>query len=396
MEQLPSSPHRNYWQNWMREIFADAVGVTLSGEAFLLALARYLAVLVPFEQISASNRYPGNTLRRALVGACLNYFDTPLSVADLIPQDDDRRFGKTAKDLLTEFREQVLPLIAEHAFVHNANWVEEHKAVAELAAKVASEETLVWRDQPFRLIPSAIALAQKSSSSLNTYKRFRELHGSVESPPAWVEGPVKWVFSEEYLPSLRPTLLGADGKFKVPPLLLLGTHQRIAFVGATNWQLLKSMEQAFEERGKEPWQEIYLFFATDELLRQVEYDGRDPRRDRDESEAEFLNMLQQGRWAKRWAIYRFHGPPVFASYWDWETRGGRIHVSPALLGTVIGQCPASDHLWHQEFPTDHYKKYVRHLEALIRSESGTKIVKSSEPPPESGRPVGGRRATGQE
>ncbi|MCL4201136.1 MAG: hypothetical protein KJ000_01485 [Pirellulaceae bacterium] len=386
VEQLPGMTHRNYWQSWMREIFADAVAVTLSGEAFLLALARYLAVLVPFEEISASNRYPGNTLRRALVGACLEYFGTPLSVADLIPVDDDPRFVSMVKELLTEFREQVLPVIARYAFDKNEHWAEERAAVADLAADVASGEPLVGRDQPFRLLPSAIALAQKSNPSLKTYSRFRELHGSVSKRPDWVEGAVKWVFSEEYLPSLRPTLLGADGKFKVPPLLLLVTHQRIAFVGATHWQLSKSMEQAFSERGEKPWAEIHLFFATDELLSQVEYDDPDPRGIRDKSEADFLQILRQGRWAKSWAIYRFNGPPVFASYWDWQARGGRIHVSPALLGTEIGRCPASDHLWHQEVSTDHYQKYVRHLEMLFRPESGTKIVAASEPPPASGRP----------
>ena len=53
-------------------------------------------------------------------------------------------------------------------------------------------------------------------------KSFQSLQDSIpeKDKPAWVEGTTTWTFKEELLPSLRPTLLGADGKFKVPPLIL--------------------------------------------------------------------------------------------------------------------------------------------------------------------------------
>lgn len=381
LEALPRGLQMNHWKGWMREILADAVGVTLSGEGFLVALTRYLDVLTPFEEISASNPYPGNTLRRALVGACLRHLSSELSVADLIPPDDDRRFTDTARGLLTEFREQVLPVIAPHTFDKNSNWLQERQTAVSLMGMVASEASPVWPSQPFRLLPSVIALTQKDDPSLKTYARFRDLHKSITNPPDWVDKPSQWVFSEEYLPSLRPTLLGADGKFKVPPLLLLGTHQKIAFVGATNWQLADKMKQAFEARGGKPWDEIHLFFATNELLQQIEYGEKNSQQYRDESEKEFREILQQGQLAKHWSIYRFSGPPVFASYWDWDARGGRIHISPALLGTVIGECPASDHIWHQASPTDQYQKYVKHLETLLNPRSGRTVVMSSESRP---------------
>ncbi len=384
IKELPKGLRLKYWQKWMREIFADAVAVTLSGEAFLLSLAQYLVTMKPFEEVSAANIYPGNTLRRALIGECLSYFQTELTVVDQIPTEEEirGRFGRTAQALLIEFREKLLPVIARHTFVKNANWPQEQAAITELVPKVERETTLKWSKQPFRLMPSLMVRAQQSNPALDTLEVFRNLHQHVAERPEWVEAPSKWVFSEEYLPSLRPTLLGADGQFKVPPLLLLATYQKIAFIGATNWQLAKMMEKAFQERGEKSWDQIHLFFATDELLKQVEYGKRDPQQERDQSEAEFIELLGQGRWAKRWAIYRFSGPPVFASYWDWDRRGGRIHISPALLGTVIGKCPSSDHIWHDKNPTDHYEKYVKHLQVLMRPGPASVVIqgKSSSAP----------------
>ena len=95
---------------------------------------------------------------------------------------------------------------------------------------------------------------------------------------------------------------------------------------------------------------------------------------RDDAREELVGQLSTKGWAQKWAIYEFNGPPVFASYWDWDERGGRIHISPALLGTVIGECPASDHLWCQETATDHYRKYVKHLNRLLNDIPGTSVT----------------------
>ena len=122
--------------------------------------------------------------------------------------------------------------------------------------------------------------------------------------------------------------------------------------------------------------DAHLFFASDSLLKQVEYGEFDSVQHRDESRAEIEQSLRTKNWAKNWTIYEFNGPPLFASYWDWDARGGRIHISAALLGTVIGECPATDQIWIQESPTEEYKKYVKHLKALMKIVPGT-IVKSS-------------------
>jgi hypothetical protein len=182
--------------------------------------------------------------------------------------------------------------------------------------------------------------------------------------PAWVQSKPVWEFRNDLLPTLRPTHLGTDGKFKVPPLTLMATHDAIAFVGATNWQLLSNLQRAFAVRNRE-WTELHIFFASRDLLKMVEYGPFDAEKHRDESKDALCEWLSTVNPAARWCIYEFDGPPVFASFWDWSERGGRIHVSPALLQTRIGECPATDHLWLEDRPSDHYEKYVQHLNRLF-------------------------------
>ncbi len=380
LDSIKDVPLLRYWTAWMREIIADAVGLVLSGEAFLIALYRYLNQLTPLVEVSTSNAYPANALRLAFIGECISRMTglPPNSPVDeLIPDAKEiRGLNRTAAQLLSEFRERVLPVIADNILNCNPAWPQEQQTVRDIAEKLVAQKTVTWPDQPFRLMPSAIAVAHKASSAdgkFDTFKHFRNLHRSVPSKrrPDWIGGETNWKFTEEYLPSLRPTLLGADGNFKVPPLLLMITHQKIAFVGATNWQLCDKLQEAFEARNEVPWKELHLFFASDELLKSVEYGDFDARLHREESRKLLTERLSTKGWAQKWAIYEFDGPAVFASYWDWDERGGRIHISPALLGTVIGECPASDHLWCQEAPTDQYKKYVKHLNVLLNDIPGT-------------------------
>ena len=228
----------------------------------------------------------------------------------------------------------------------------------------------------FRFLPSAVCLAKfrdqaGGSAAFDSYQALRKLHASASSvskKPDWIQGSTNWEFSEEYLPALRPTLL-SNSRFKVPPIMLLTTHQKMAFIGATNWQLEKSLEKAFEIRGKKPWEKIVLFFASKELLANIEYGKREARKfdDHDEAKQKLLAGFRDNDWAKTWEIYQFDGPPVFASYWDWDQLAGRIHISPALLGTEIGKCPATDLVWSGDVSSFAYNKYLAHLNGLLKS-----------------------------
>ena len=385
LEEIKAATYLRYWTAWMREIVADSIGITLSGEAFIEALKRYLDQLTPLDEVSTANAYPANLLRLAFAGAMAKQYDANWRKEDAgcIPDDDQvRGLNRTAISLLKEFRSIVLPSIAKNIFKANTRWKDEGVEVRQLAERLANSDERTWTLNAFRLTPSAVIIAQriclKKNKPFDSFHCLRDLHKSVpaDKRPAWVLGKANWTFSEDYLPTLRPTFLGIDGKFKVPPVLLLTTHQKIAFVGATNWQLCSKLAEAFKARSHVPWETLTFFFASDSLLKQVEYGEFDSVQHRDESRAEIEQSLRTKNWAKNWTIYEFNGPPLFASYWDWDARGGRIHISAALLGTVIGECPATDQIWIQESPTEEYKKYVKHLKALMKIVPGT-IVKSS-------------------
>jgi len=381
LAEVKDTPLKKYWTAWMREIVADTVGLTLSGEAFVVALQRYLNILSPLVEISDSNAYPANKLRLALLGCLLKRFHSGESaVGELIPSDDQvSELNTTALNLLKEFRKSVGPIVAKHICKKKSDWNKERTTTERIAGKLLSGTHVPWPKAPFRLMPSVVAIAQRNWSAdkrFDSFEKFRELHGSVKSDekPDWVAGKSSWDFKEELLPSLRPTMLGTDGKFKVPPLILMTTYQKIVFVGATNWQLHESLTKAFAARGGLPWDELHIFFATDKLLGQVEYERQnEAASDRDKARALLWIELKKEKWAKKWSIYDFDGPPLFASYWDWESKGGRIHVSPALKGTIIGKCPASDHIWYHDTPTDHYQKYVRHLQSLLKTDPVTNL-----------------------
>ena len=363
---------REYWIAWMREIVADAIGVTISGEAFLVALVRYLKVLPPFNAVRNDHPYPPNLLRYLFVGDMLKEFDSEVSLPKWIPQDNE--LGETAQGLLQGFRQHVLPALKKFIFKFNPTWPAESKQLRQFAAKLATDGELgtdAVEQIPFRLLPSVVTIA----AQLESWKRdgrelvscFRELHRQASTnQPDWVGGATEWEFSEEHLPALRPTLLGGeDGDFKVPPLMLLATHQKIAFIGATNFQLAKQLELAFAARNSQPWDELLIFYGAETLLKTVELGDNAENLLLDEELECMRESLQHNKWATKWSLYKFTGPALFGSYWDWEKQGGRIHISPALLGTEIGRCPAEDLVWQREQPSQRFNSYVKHLKSLL-------------------------------
>lgn len=179
------------------------------------------------------------------------------------------------------------------------------------------------------------------------------------------------------LPTLRAPLLGPDGVTKYPPIVLLAAHHRIRFVGSTNKWLANAIKTALLLREGRPWERIDVFFASDELLLQVErYDESSNEKwsherliaERDEHLKNLKDLFQANHNLIEKAVFRlFDGPALFASYWDSDARYGRIHVSTQLLGMDIGKCPATDHLWLHEDPTPAYRSYQKHLRALEKA-----------------------------
>jgi hypothetical protein len=360
---------KKYWDAWLREIVADAIGLALSGVSFRIALEQFLATLAPIVTISASYAYPPNALRFAFLDDLIKRISKTGSDGTSEVQRSNlvEQLGDRAGELVDDFRSVVAPALIEATLNKMENWLRDEQRVTRWVMDLATTKNDTSEQLPFRLLPSVITrvrFVQEIASDFDGMQWLNDQKDSV-SKPSWVESEATWDFREDHLPTLRPTYLGADGKFKVPPLTLMATHDSIAFVGATHWQLLKGLKDAANARNAKPWDELHIFFASRDLLKMVEYGPFDSEKHRDQSKQEVLEWLTATPVASRWCIYEFDGPPVFASYWDWTRQGGRIHISPALLSTRIGECPASDHLWLFDSPSDHYQKYLKHLDRLF-------------------------------
>ena len=341
-------------------------------------LRNFLRLQPPFDELAHDHSYPPFELRLKFIAVQLN----SLSRDDLkqtwnLDAAPLAELSETAVELFEQFRQRVMDILDKFIFQRLQSWREDNQTIWELsqALKTGSSSADVPDGIPFRSLPSAVCISkftEDPSGEFDSREAFRSLHGAASArldKPGWVQGETNWVFSEEYLPALRPTLLCSSRNFKVPPTLLLTSHQEIAFIGATNWQLNERLEEAFELRDCQPWDKVQVMFASDALLANTDYGARESKKfeDRDEALRRLQLNLEEKGWARSWEIYQFAGPPIFASYWDWDRQGGRIHASPALLGTAIGRCPGSDFVWGGDEPTDIYNKHVIHLNHLLES-----------------------------
>ena len=164
LEEIKAATYLRYWTAWMREIVADSIGITLSGEAFIEALKRYLDQLTPLDEVSTANAYPANLLRLAFAGAMAKQYDANWRKEDAgcIPDDDQvRGLNRTAISLLKEFRSIVLPSIAKNIFKANTRWKDEGVEVRQLAERLANSDERTWTLNAFRLTPSAVIIAQR-------------------------------------------------------------------------------------------------------------------------------------------------------------------------------------------------------------------------------------------
>jgi hypothetical protein len=162
-------------------------------------------------------------------------------------------------------------------------------------------------------------------------------------------------------PHLDTTVLGK----KVPPPELLEHHERIAFVGGSNHQLAAKLRQARDKRGGRPWRSIEVFFLTPEAMASLAHEGQSAaqwREVRTGAEAALRELLPAC--VERWALYEHALPLYFASYWDWDTLGGRIHVSTGVWGQDVAHTPSIDYVRVADPPSEPYTVYVKGLEAL--------------------------------
>jgi len=380
LDHLKGIQFEKYWRSWMREMVADAVGLTLSGEAFAFALWRFVQRSSLDREVSPGNPYPPTELRLAFLRAMIARTGAAVpEESNALPRDEVLlSYPRVVLELKREFESQVMPLLEKQILSKAVAWREEQGEMRSAVAGLVKKSEIPIYKGKFRLVPAIFTLAMDEAEGSGIRALFADWYSTYrqQTPPEWITSQTNWIFREELIPTLRPTLLGSDGRTKVPPVVLLASHRKIAFVGATNKWLLDALEEAIELRGKVPWERLDVFFASDALLKQVERYAppemggrRIPTADLIKERDKHLRKLKKffkkrPEVVKKCRFYLFGGSPVFGSFWDWDQRFGRIHISAQLFGSDISVCPGTDHLWIHDHPTLTYDCYRKHLETL--------------------------------
>ncbi len=382
LDKDPSArPHIGFWRAWMREIIADAAAVVVAGEAFAHALWRFMGRRSIDRSLTESNPYPPSELRLVFLRLMLGIADED-DVPGLPGASSLGMLPGKATVLKDAFQKTLLPQLKAKlpglASIPNPAMCGVADAVTRLKSSVKPDlgtlETL-----PFVRMPSVFTLAIQDESDQTLRAKFKDWHFEYRQnkPPGWIKEQSNWKFTEDMLPTLRATLLGTDGVTKYPPIVLLAAHHSITFVGSTNKWLAGALKKALEHREGRAWERIDIFFASDNLLKQVERYDKDSetkwpwerlKEERNEHIEILKTLFRENQSMIKSASFRyFHGPALFASYWDSDARHGRIHVSTQLLGMDIGVCPATDHIWLREEPSPAYLRYQDHLRMLEKT-----------------------------
>lgn len=166
-----------------------------------------------------------------------------------------------------------------------------------------------------------------------------------------------------------PPMLQLDAfgmkRLKKPPVELLLKHSNIAFVGATNDQLAAMIQEALQENTTKIWENVLVLFLDDDRLGWLATGARthdDLKADKAKAVLDLKDVLTKR--AKQLEFLEYDRPLYFASYWDWDKPGGRIHVSPYIWGADVRVCPALDYSWITSRPTPEYQAYVEGLRNL--------------------------------
>lgn len=175
---------------------------------------------------------------------------------------------------------------------------------------------------------------------------------------------------------LKPAELSYDpskgAKAKVPPAELLRRHSRVAFVGVTHGQLASVFRQVLDADPTHTWDGIYLLFLSDDRLRWIaENEKKESLDDLVASKVRArrqLGRLLRGRVREgELAFLEYDRPFYCASYWDWDERGGFVHVSPLVWGADPRTCPAMNYHWIETDPGDDYLAYRDGLISLLQT-----------------------------
>jgi hypothetical protein len=370
------------WKRWTGEIVADAVGVLLGGIDFVVSLAPLLA-FAGGNRVSLEDEHPPAPLRMRLLSAMLRargpQFDVAAGELESVPL--------AGADAMRTFEEE--SAVVAEAVLRGRLRALRGRCLSELAASAADDEAATTTLSQYlvspevtpkspdaiaaRLIPAAAqrALGLVGAITQDSLERVhaRAMDYASRLPrPQWTLSKPRTDFLRILAESVEPPHLDpmVYGK-KIPPIDLLTSHQRLAFVGATNHRLANALREGLKRRREQRWPSIEVFFLAPEAVRQLEHPGRSADELvelRQKAEAELRGFLPSC--ADAWALYEHASPLYFASYWDWDAPGGRIHVSPGVWGYDIAHAPGIDYLRVAEPPPEAYRVYMLGLASLTK------------------------------
>ena len=396
------------WRSWLREMLADAIGVGLGGEGFAYTLAEMLRSLSLLDR-PTGGAHPPAIVRLELVASMLEALagfeaDASASIGKAIaalrsvkmtaltkladPTPLEKHLNEAAR-VATWLVTSPLPALGGHALrdilpdvTTYSKAAHEFAELLRLDGKATPEvmkPEMSWRLLPVAAQLAVRALPQPTPDALDALQTAADRCRKSMEAPGWVVSPERWRTLEVLIPQLDRSIYEEERTgYKRPPLELLRVHSRIAFVGATNDVLAARFEPALAARNGRRWTRIEIFFLDDAELAALAAGEGKPVEELVEAKSKALAQLSAllPQVAESWVIYMYARAYYFASYWDHEQSGGRIHVSPFIWGQPVKKCPGLDYFWHTDRvePTREYQAYSNGL-GQLRLAPGTRRLK---------------------
>ena len=174
---------------------------------------------------------------------------------------------------------------------------------------------------------------------------------------------------------IKPTELAEDEttgmKSKVPPTDLIQRHVSIAFVGVNHDRLAQVFSRVIDQEESLRWERVYILFLADSCIESLhaategdDSSVEDMIRKKNKSRIQ-LEAVLSGR-VNDLRFYEYNQPFFCGSFWDWNDRGGFIHVSPLVWGCSPKRCPAINYIWHERLPSADYQSYRDGLNGLLK------------------------------
>ena len=364
--------NRPGWPSWTREVVADALGTLLAGAGLGRELLKWRAVY-PGRDGGRSHAHPPLLARGALCYHWLSELGLPLdepTIADLVRARDEHAAGSAedaalVRDLAALVLTHPLRALNGGALRDLARDLARDHAGAVAAAR---RDDAPLDDVPDRLWPLVAAL--RVERGVDDARVARDMMRGAAGRTRGDASAQAWLFQADLMSAARPTVLDyRAGWRKVPPVELIARARDVTFVGATNDTLPEMLAKAHKLAGR-CLESLTIYFLHPDAVRAMAPDPAHAdahvargRRARGEFGDSLLASV-----ATRWEILEFDRPYFFASYFDADRPGGRIHVSSHGWGQDIKEAPAIDYVWPPEKarPGRAYAWYRQALDGLRR------------------------------